>query len=61
MRSVNKKQLDHAHMRLLMAVISFVGADEHGSQTEVRAAAIELREATIESENVLFSTEVPHD
>jgi hypothetical protein len=51
----------HAHRRLLMAVISFAEACEGGAKAEVRAAAIALREATIESQNLLCPTEVPHD
>lgn len=53
---MNKK--DQAHSRLLNAVISFQGADQHGSKAEVRAAAIELEAAKNSSQRALYPNEV---
>lgn len=47
---------DHAHRRLLDAVISFRGADQNGSRAEVREAAIELEAAQNESQELLYPT-----
>lgn len=43
-----------AHRRLLNAVISFVGATQNGSKAEIKETAIELEEATKNSESVLY-------
>jgi arginyl-tRNA synthetase len=48
---------DRAHRRLFNAVISFTGAEQHGSRVEVRAAAIELEAATRESQKLLYPEE----
>jgi len=45
---------DHAHRRLLNAVISFQGATQNGSKKEIRATAIELKAAQEESQNLLY-------
>lgn len=47
----------HAHMRLLNAVISFVGATQHGSKAEIRETAIELSAATENSQEILYPTQ----
>lgn len=52
------KATDHAHRRLLDAVISFQGADQHGSKAEIKAAAIELEAAKNESQNLLYPPSV---
>jgi hypothetical protein len=46
---------EHAHHRLYDAVITYIGADLHGSKAEIRASVIELHAARDESESVLFS------
>jgi hypothetical protein len=43
-----------SHHRLLNAVISFRGADQHGSRAEIRSAAEELLAALEESQAILF-------
>lgn len=48
---------ERAHHRILNAVISFQGADQNGSRAEVRAAAIELEAAKIESQKLLYPSE----
>lgn len=54
------KPVEHAHHRLLDAVISFMGADQNGSRAEVRAAAIELEAAKQESQKLLYPDESPN-
>lgn len=48
------KAENHAHRRLYFAVISFIGAEQHGSQMGVRATAIEFEAAKRESEQIIF-------
>ena len=45
---------DQAHRRLLNAVLSYIGADLHGSRAEIRAAVIELHAARDESQKLLY-------
>lgn len=47
-------KFDHAHRRLLNAVISYQGATQNGSQAEIQAAAIELKAAQDESQELLY-------
>ena len=51
---------EHAHHRLLNAVIGFIGADQNGSRAEVRAAATELEAAKQESQKLLYPEESPN-
>lgn len=53
MKAAGAKPEDQAHRRLLNSVISFIGADQYGSSTEVREAAIELEAARQESQAIL--------
>lgn len=53
MKSTETIVKEHAHNRLLNAVISFTGAEQHGSREEIRSAAIELEAARRESQNLL--------
>lgn len=52
---------DFVHWRLRNAVVSFSGADQHGSKAEIKAAAVELAAATTESQNLLYPVEVSND
>lgn len=45
---------EQAHRRLLDAVISYVGADQNGSQQEIRDAVAELHSAKDESQKLLY-------
>jgi hypothetical protein len=47
----------HAHDRLYFAVVSLNGAVDFGSQEEIRAAAVELKAAQKESQEVLYPAE----
>jgi hypothetical protein len=45
---------DQAHRRLLDAIISLKGADQHGSSLEIDAAAVELEIAKRQSQKLLY-------
>jgi hypothetical protein len=45
---------EQAHDRLLNAVITFIGADQHGSKAEIRASVIEMHAAIKESQKILY-------
>lgn len=47
---------DHAHDRLLNAVVTFIGADQYGSKAEIRASVIEMHAAVKESQELLHPT-----
>jgi len=52
---MNAEQEQHAHHRLLNAVVSYIGAYLYGSKAEIRAAVIELHAARYESQHILYS------
>jgi hypothetical protein len=45
---------EQAHRRLLNAVITYIGADQSGSQQEIRDAVAELHAAKDESQKLLY-------
>lgn len=45
---------EKAHHRLLNAVISYIGADQNGSQQEIRDAVAELHASREESQKLLY-------
>jgi len=48
------KAKDHAHHRLLNAVITFIDADQHGSKAELRASITEMHASVKESQALLY-------
>jgi hypothetical protein len=45
---------EKAHRRLLDAVNTYVGADQNGSQQEIKDAVAELHASRAESQNLLY-------
>ncbi|MDA8416572.1 MAG: hypothetical protein M0Z78_05830 [Betaproteobacteria bacterium] len=49
---------EKAHHRLLNAVITYIGADQNGSQQEIRDAVAELHASREESQKILYPPQV---